>query len=251
MMSRRLLMYLLAIGIGAPLAMAHPVQAQRSGEGFLFREPVASLQLRGGYHHANAGSDLFSFATKQLTLRQRDFGGPMLGGDLALRIHPRMDLAFGATYSSASAVSEFRDWVDRDDLPIEQTTRFERVPLTASAKAYLTPRGRSIGSFAWLPARYAPYVGAGGGAMWYRFHQEGDFVDFETLEIFSDELTSSGWAPIAQALAGLDISLTPRFGLTGEARYSWARAELGDSFEQFDPIDLSGLSATFGIHLRF
>ncbi len=87
--------------------------------------------------------------------------------------------------------------------------------------------------------------------MWYRFRQEGDFVDFQTLEIFSDELTSTGWAPMAQALAGLDFFLTPRLGLTGEARYSWARAELSDAFEQFDPIDLSGLSATIGIHLRF
>ncbi len=251
MISRRFLIYLLAAGIGAPLATALPVQAQSSGEGFLFREPVASLLLRGGYHHASAGSDIFSFATEHLTLGRGDFGGLTAGADLALRIHPRVDLAFGAAYSGTSAASEFRDWIGEDDLPIEQTTRFERVPVTASVKAYLTPRGRSIGSFAWLPARYAPYIGAGGGAMWYRFHQQGEFVDFQTREIFGDELTSSGWAPTVQALAGLDFSLTPRIGLTGEARYSWARAELSDAFEEFDPIDLSGISATLGIHFRF
>jgi opacity protein-like surface antigen len=244
--------YLLCLtGVGAALAAVQPVQAQSSGDGFLFREPVASLTLRGGFGHAGAASDLFSFTREQLTLGRGDFSGPALGADVAIRVAPRLDLAVGVGYSGARATSEFRDWVDDDDLPIEQVTTFERVPVTANVKAYLTPRGRSIGTLAWLPARAAPYVGAGGGAMWYRFQQQGDFVDFETLEIFSDELVTSGWAPTAQALAGLDFSLTPRIALTGEARYAWARAEPGDAFQNFDPIDLSGVSATLGVTFRF
>ena len=58
--------------------------------------------------------------------------------------------------SRSSTQSEFRHWLDNNDLPIQQTTEFQRVPLTASLKMYLGPPGRSIGRFAWIPKRFAP-----------------------------------------------------------------------------------------------
>lgn len=240
----------LAIGL-VPALPGGIAAAQGSGDGFLFREPTRTIVLRGGFAHASAGSDIFTFATDQLTLGSGDFSGPTFGADLAVQLTPRLDVVVGASYAGRSARSEFRDWVDQDDRPIEQTTKFRRVPVTASAKLYLMPRGRTIGRFVWLPARYAPYVGVGGGAMWYRFSQEGDFVDFETLDVFSDELESSGWTGTAHAMAGLDFALTPRLGLTGEARYTYAKATLGDDFEGFDKIDLSGISTTIGLSIRF
>jgi hypothetical protein len=242
------LLCLLGSVLGLAVISPEVASAQRSGDGFLFQPPLGSLVLRGGFHHASAGSDLFSFTTEQLTVRRSDFGGPMVGLDLSVFLHPRFDLSVGAGSAASQNKPEVRGG---DDLPIEQTTRFERVPLTASLKAYLTPRGRSIGQFAWVPKRYAPFVGAGGGMMWYRFAQEGEFVDFQTLEIFRDDLRSSGWAPTAHVLAGLDFSLTPRLVLTAEARHSWAKADLQDAFEEFQPIDLSGLAASLGIQVRF
>lgn len=241
----------LAALASAVFALALPVRAQVSGDGFLFREPAATLSLHGGYARADAASDLFSFSTERLTLGAGDFSGFTGGADLALRVSPRADLLLSAAYAGRISDSEFRDWVDDDDLPIEQSTLFERVPVSAGFKAYVAPRGRRVGSFAWIPARVAPYVGAAGGAMWYRFRQDGDFVDFESLEIFSDRLESSGWTPTLQALTGADISLTPRLALKAEARYSWAEAKLSNSFDQFDPIDLSGLAATIGLSVRF
>ena len=74
-------------------------------------------------------------------------------------------------FSQSTTPSEFRDYVDNNRQPIQQTTEFRRLPLTGSLKAYLSKTGRSIGHFAWIPSRYAPYVGGGGGAMWYRFRQ--------------------------------------------------------------------------------
>ena len=238
--------------LGLALASTVPARAQlpAAGDGFLFREPNLTLTVRGGLGHATAGSDIFSFTTEQLTVGRGDFSGFSGGADVGIRVAPRIDVVLGAAYTGRTTASEFRDWVDDDDLPIEQTTRFERVPVTASLKAYLLPRGRSIGRFAWLPARVAPFLGAGGGAMWYRFRQEGDFVDFETREVFSDRLESTGWAPTVQALGGADLSLSPRVALTGEARYGWARANLDSAFDEFDPIDLSGFSATLGITIR-
>jgi hypothetical protein len=245
---RRLLAFVAGAALLAPPA---PAQAQHAGDGFLFRPPAVGFTVFGGFARPDAGSDIFDFATEQLTLGRGDFNSPAVGADVAVRLTPRTALTLGAAYAGRATRSEFRDWVDGDEQAIEQSTEFARVPVTVGVKAYLTPPGRSIGQFAWVPARYAPYVGVGGGAMWYRFRQTGDFVDFETLDIFRDEVESSGWTPTAQGLAGLDVSLTPRLVLAGEARYLWARAPLDGAFQGFDPIDLSGLSATLGFSVRF
>jgi hypothetical protein len=200
---------------------------------------------------ATAGSDVFSFTTSQLTLNKLDFSSASGGGDLAIHLTPRLDLSLGASYSGTSRTSEFRNWVDQDDLPITQETSFQRLPVTASLKWYFTPRGRSLSRFAWVPTRLAFYAGAGGGVMWYRFRQRGDFVDFETLAVFPDRFEGSGWTPTAHALLGADFSLSPRFALSAETRYTVARGNLGLDFVGFDPIDLSGLSATLGVAVRF
>lgn len=235
----------------AALASAAPAHAQGSGHGFLFGEPRGSIALRAGFAHANAGSDVFSLTTRQLTLGRGDFSGFTIATDLALRLGQRLDAVLGVAYAGSSTPSEFRDFVDQNNLPIQQTTTFQRVPVTASLRAYLTPRGRSIGHFAWVPRKLAVYVGGGGGAMWYRFRQRGDFVDFQTNAVFSDQFTSSGWTPEAHALAGLDVSLTPRLALTGEGRYTWANARMSSDFEGFHRIDLSGFAVTAGLAVRF
>lgn len=245
---------------GLVLVAPSPARAQTAGDGFLFKEPNGSFGVRGGYSRAAAGSDIFSDAIRHLTLGKSDFSGFSVGADLSVRLTRDLDLVVGGDYTGSSANSEFREFVEvinegtseEDSLAIAQATSFRRVPLSVGLKWYLLPRGRSVSSFAWIPNRYAPYLGAGVGAMWYRFRQKGDFVDFETSDIFTEEFASSGWAPMAHGLAGLDYSLGPWFALSLEARYAWARAELDDqAFEGFDKIDLSGPSGTIGFKFRF
>src|SRR5262249_29854539 len=150
-----------------------------------------------------------------------------VAGDVAVRMTPRVQAVFCAAISQHTAPSEFRGWLDNHDQPIKQTTTFERVPLTASLKLYLRDPGRTIGRFAWIPSRYAPYVGAGGGALWYRFRQTGDFIDFNTTRVFTDTFDSTGWAPTAQAFVGTDITVMPKVAITGELRYQFAKSALG------------------------
>lgn len=238
----------------ALLTLAATARAQDAGNGFLFATPRASLTFRAGWAAANAGSDLFSFTTKQLTLNHRDFSSPALDLDVAVRLAPRVDVVLSSSYAGTTRKSEFRDFVDNANKPIEQTTTFQRVPVTASIRAYLTPRGRSIGRFAWIPAKVAPYVAAGGGLEWYRFHQDGDFVDFNSsdLAVHNWILETKGWGPTAHAAVGADYSLGPRFALTGETRYSWGRAPVRGDFKGFDQrADLSGLTTTAGLTVRF
>ena len=245
-----------ALALTMVLAGPRAAQAQASGDGFLFDAPQWTLSLRGGFDRALAGSDIFQFMTDTLTLSKGDFSGFTFGGDLAYSISPRVDIAFGAGYVRSRKVSEFREYVGSDDLPITQTTTFSRLPLTTTVKAFLTPRGRSIGTLAWIPTKFAPYVGIGAGALRYEFHQEGEFVDSQddgsgNFDIFYDDYRSSGWAPTAHALLGAEFALTPRFGVSTEGRYGWAKSDMSDDFIGFEPIDLSGFSATMGLTVRF
>ncbi|MEO7084614.1 MAG: hypothetical protein ABI442_07010 [Gemmatimonadaceae bacterium] len=240
--------FLLAV---APLGRARAQVA--GGDGYLVGVPNGSVTFRGGWALASASSDLFSFTTNNLTLSKRDFSSPTVGADVAFRLHPRTDLVFSATWAGMNKSSEFRKYIDNNNLPIEQRTSFDRVPLTVSLKYYLVDRGRSIGRLAWIPTRIAPYIGAGGGAEWYRFQQQGDFVDFQSqnLDVFGATLESHGWAPTAHAYIGAEFSLDPRFAFVTEARYGWSKAPLSGDFTGFDRIDLSGFSTTAGIAVRF
>src|SRR5688572_28849159 len=107
-------------------------RAQASGEGFLFDAPRWTLSLRGGFDQALGGSDIFDFVTDTLTLSRSDFRGFTFGADLAYSITSRVDIAVGASYVRSRKVSEFREYIGSDDLPINQTTTFSRLPLTAT-----------------------------------------------------------------------------------------------------------------------
>src|SRR5437763_1355395 len=107
-----------------------PASAQVAGNGYLFHAPYVTLGVRGGYANAIAGSDVFDDVTRQLTLNKSDFGSLTIGADVAFRLTSHLDLTLDAAYSRSNRKSDFRDFVDNNDLPIEQTTSFERIPLT-------------------------------------------------------------------------------------------------------------------------
>ena len=240
-------------GIAFALLAALPATAfaQDTGNGFLFGSPHGSATFRGGWSAPRASGDLFAFTTDQLTLNRGDFSSPDVGMDLTFHVFRRTELVFSGDFSGMSKKSEFRKFIDNNDLPIEQTTRFRRIPLTASVKQYLTSTGRSIGKFAWIPSRAAVYVGAGGGLQYYRFEQEGDFIDPTTLVVFPDHFKSEGWAPTAHVLAGFDYTLSPRWAVTTEGRYLWSHADLSNDFSGFKPLDLSGFATNVGLTVRF
>lgn len=241
--------------IGAVLVSPASVAAQSGGDGFLFRAPRVTLSLHGGYAQARAGSDLFDEMTQLLTLERSDFGGFTFGGDVGVRATDRLDVVFGVMYGRSGAQSEDSLYFDpgptgNDSLPILQDTHLTRVPVTASLRFYLAPRGRTIGRFAWVPSALVPYVGFGAGAMYHRFEQEGDFVDYLDETIFSETYQSSGWSALAQVLGGFEVALGPRTAMMVEGRYLWSSADLDLDFEGFEPIDLAGFQATAGLSFR-
>jgi len=225
---------------------------ETSGRGFLFGAPSGSFSIRGGYSGANAGSDVFSFVTNELTLRRGDFGSFSIGGDVSVAISNRFDIVLSADAGSMTRKSEFREWQDNSGNPIEQQTGFSRQTFALSGKYYLRPSGRTLGRFAWVPAPYAPWLSAGLGRTLYNFHQTGDFIDFDrNNSVFGDSFKSSTWATTLQVGGGVDWNLTQRFALTTQAKYLFGKADLTYDYAGFDPIDLSGLGISAGLTVRF
>lgn len=204
-----------------------------------------------GFDFPNAASDLFATVTRDLTLQKSDFRSPVVGFDFGVTFRSRFATVFSFEYDRSAPASESRNFVEDNGQPIRQTTHFTQMPLTATLRFYPRKIGEGVGSYAWIPNRFLPYLGGGAGIVRYDFSQTGDFVDTQTLDIFTAAFRSRGFAPTGHVVAGADIGLTWRIVANIEARYSWAHATLNQDFAAFQPIDLSGLKMTGGVFFRF
>jgi hypothetical protein len=236
--------------LGLVVAACGRLSAQ-GGDGYRFGRPSVTLKFEAGYGRQRAGSEIFDWVVQEHTVSRRSFDAPYLGGEVAVTIHEHVDIAVALGFQASMVQSEYRDWVDGDDLPIVQTTRLQRIPFTAKVRVYPLSRGRQIGRFAWIPRAVNPFFGAGVGLVGWDFEQAGDFIDYDTLEIFSDQVASASTARLAGAFAGLEVALGNNLVLTGEGRYSWADDPMEGGFVGFDNIDLDGLTVTAGIAIRF
>lgn len=239
------------VAVVGSIASAAPLSAQ-GGDGYLFRQPKITLKFETGYSVQAATGDYLDHTRERYSVGWRDFDAPYIGGEVAFRATERWDVSFGVGLTDASVDSEDMVYYGTDDLPIEQVNELRIIPVTIGAKYYLNDRGRRVSRFAWVPNRLAPYVGASVGFAAYRFQQWGDFVNESTLEIYVDRLTSEGEGALARVLGGAMLSLGKQFELSGEARYTFAEAEMSRiDFSRYGPIGLGGFQAVIGIAARF
>ena len=237
---------------GAAVLSPKPLSSQEDMGGFMFHPPKVTLSLNFGYGIPTAGSDLFQDIDKLFTLDNNDFHAVVIGGGLSFFLNERMDVALESSYSNSSTWSEYEDFVDGDDLPIEQETQFTQVPLTVSLRYFLMDRGRQIGNLSWIPTTWSPYIGAGGGGMWYEFQQVGDFIDFDDMSVYWDGLHSDGWSWVGHVFGGLQWAFSPQWVVTAEARYTMGSAELDrPAYSGYEPIDLSGFQGSLGFGVRW
>jgi len=218
---------------------------------FLFGRPATVISVSGGWLASDESGDLFEFVRDELTIDEGDFDGATVRFTIGRALGPRLDALLEAGVSQARIQSEYRDFVEGDDLPITQTTELLRVPVNGSLRFWLVPRGREIGRFAWVPRRVTPYVGAGGGGHWYRFNQFGDFVDFVDLGIFSDRFETGGWTWTGQVFGGVSVQVGKQVFLNLEARQTWASTPPSGDYVGFDTIELGGLRMTGGLEFVF
>jgi opacity protein-like surface antigen len=217
---------------------------------------AGGLDLRIGGFFPSANSNLFDDVTSLYTrgapfgtatppgVEKSDWDGLFGGIEFNSKIVNNLEWAVSFDGYGKSIDTSYRNYVRPDDTPIQQTLRLTTVPMGLSLR--LVPTSRR--------ARIAPFVSVGVDLVYYKYEEFGDFIDFFAPDnpIIPDSFEDAGVAFGFHAGGGVRIGLSDDVSIVGEARYLWSKSDMGEDFEAGgNEIDLGGLGATIGVHIRF
>jgi hypothetical protein len=209
---------------------------------------AASLQLRIGGFMPRADSLLFRDLTELYTVDKDDFHGVTGGAEFTFEPSDHVEFGLHLDGYSRTVDTSYRNYTRPSGNEIFQSLRLTVIPLGATLRLLPTDRYATL----------QPYVGVGPDIFFYKYEEFGDFIDFgsDDLDISSDHFRSENAAPGFHVTGGLRVRLGHDFSVLGEARYQWAKDEMGDDFRQQPgqpplEIDMSGLSVVVGLSIRF
>jgi hypothetical protein len=195
-----------------------------------------SLRLRLGLLQPQADSEYWDEVFTDFTGSASSFEDLVFGIDYLWMTSRQGGFIFGGSFYDGSTTQAYREWQTANGQEIRHTTSLRLNDLYG---AFVYRFGRS---------GVRPYIGAGGGLLWWRLREEGDFIDFSDPDLpvvyatyQSDDTT---WELIG--LAGLEFPLSFQWRFFAEGRYRWAEDELSGDFAGFGTIDLSGIELTAG-----
>jgi opacity protein-like surface antigen len=220
------------------------------------RAGAGGFDFRLGAFFPRANSNLFQddaalYAPESGPLRgvkASDFIGLTGGAEYNHVLVRNVEVGFHVDGYGRTVNTRYLENVRSDGSEILQTLKLETIPIGVTLRIVPTSKR----------ARIAPYLGAGVDAIYWRYEEYGDFIDFFTPDfpIVSDHFRSDGWAFGVHAAGGIRFYLNRDFAIVAEGRYQWAEKDMGGDFSPNEPglvnrIDLSGVSATIGLHVRF
>jgi hypothetical protein len=177
-----------------------------------------------------------------------DFDGVYGGIEYNQVVLDYVELGIHYDYYSRTVDTHYRDYTRPGDVEIFQSLRLRVAPLGLTVRFLPTAKRHKI----------VPYVGGGVDALFYKYEEFGDFIDFQdpTLPIIPDHFFSESTAFGVHALGGLRVYLNRDFAIVGEGRYQWGKDDMGEDFSPNEPglvnrIDLSAWTFTVGLHVRF
>jgi hypothetical protein len=233
-LTRSVILGLLLLSAGATLAEA---------QGNWQPGDFGSLRFRLSLFEPEGSSDYWDETFDVFTGSPADLQDLGFGIDYLWRTSSSSGLLVGTSWYGGSATQAYRDYVDSDGFDIRHRTSLDLWDVSA-AFVY------RFGSGSW---RATPYLGVGGGFLYWDLEEVGDFIDFSSpgREIFFAGYRASGWTWEALGLAGIDIPVGYRWSFFAEGRYRAADDELGDDFAGFGTIDLSGWELSAGFSWNF
>jgi len=234
---------LIALGLAAP-ASAQIVQSAQFSGGWFFPRGFDSRAL-GDVLVADAmDKGTIAGLSDALAFRMRDFIGGNVHGEWNVAFGPRVEVGASFGFYQQTVHSVYYDLVNLDGSEIRQDLQLRVTPIMGIVR--FTPFGRIGGT--------QPYVGAGFGALNFRYTESGQFVDPTDLSIFNDRYIATGTVPGVALLGGIHLPLGGDvYGLNVEYRYQWGVGNTGGPANGFldDKIDLGGGYLNFGFRVRF
>ncbi len=214
--------------------------------------PVAGISADGalvfklGSFFPDGASELWTVNTESFDFEVADFNYVMGGVELDLALNSYLDIGIGFDGYSRQVDSNYRDFIRGDGTQIQQRFKLKVLPITGGLQFLPLRRFR----------RFIPHVGAGGGLYYFDYHQEGEFINGTSFEIYPDTFRDSGLVPGFYANAGAELmfseGIDPGEGwfVYGHLRQHWASTELAGDFDRQN-LDLGGTEIAFGVSLRF
>jgi outer membrane protein W len=208
---------------------------------------VQSLQLGfGGFFprglDSRASADVLAQDLNFLTFQVKDFHGLEVSGEWNVAFGNHIEATFGTAYYQRHVNSFYTSLVNTDGTNITQQLGLRIIPLTAGVR--FLPFGKM--------GHFQPYVGAGLGALNWRYTEVGQFVD-PNNNVFSGRYSSSGTTVAPIVFGGAKVPIAGDiYAITMEVRYQGGAGTL-DASQQFagSQIDLSGFSTRMGLKIRF
>ncbi len=212
-----------------------------------------AFNFRLGGFFPKADSDFWRTNEAAFTLDRSDFNGVITGVGYNTAINNWVEFDFNGDFYYGSTTAADRAFVDQNGNPIFHDSRLTIVPVTVGFR--VLPAGRYARRGAegqHYVRRPVPYIGAGFGADYWLYEEEGDFVDTNNAVVY-DRLTDSGFEFETHAMVGIEFPFGPHWYMTLEVRESWAEAHPGGSFTFVNPgaLDLGGTSLALGGSWRF
>ena len=251
--SRSIPLLLIALAL-LPLAGAREAAGQpprrgpypdrsRSGGG---DESRFALSLHTGFRAVDIQSGLFADNKQDFGIRERDFLAARYGLEFDFTGLPLIDIVIGVETGEREIYSSYLDYTYDDGSEIEHATRLGLTEVTLGGRIRLT-RGSG---------RFQPYLLGGFSGTFYRYSEVGDFVDFQTDEVFYDEFVENSFQPGFFAGAGADVALVQRpygrsIAVFGEFRYARSQGTHQNAFNGFGNLTVGRYGGIFGVRFRF
>ncbi len=171
-----------------------------------------------------------------------DFDSASAGGDFSVSVGSFIEVGAGLNYYKATVPTVYSRFVDSDGTEIESDLKLRNIPLSLTAKVFPLTRDAGV----------QPYVGAGVQFNRWQYTEVGEFLDFDTGEIFRDSFVDDGMEIGPVFLAGIRFAVGGNLLLGGEWRYSTAKGDLDPSLGFYgDTIDLGGNTWLFTLAYKF
>lgn len=211
--------------------------------GLLPAEARASgLELRVGGFLPKLDSILFADSLTLYTVQKSDFAGGFGGAEFTLNVHPNVELGLAVEGYSREIPTTYRDYVRPSGREIEQTLKFQTVPVSAIVRFVPSGRYRKV----------TPYLGGGISANFWKYEEWGDFIDFQASgqPVSFDSFKSTGVAFGPMVNAGIRYRLNTDLQITADYRHFWGKQIMPGDFRP-NEIDVSGDAITVGLRLIF
>jgi len=197
-----------------------------------------SLNIKAGVFIPSMNSDLWDVNRANLEFEKADMLDLYYGLEYEWLINSRFSLSFEGGVYKKEKRSYYRDFEFDDGSLIPQNVSLRITSLEATLKIYPLGRRRA----------FYPFFAAGAGMYAWKYEQWGYFIDNETLDLSEGYADSSRFSPGFTGKAGVVMRMGRNTGLSFEARYLYLKDDLGEWFQGFEKLDMTGFSINVGFH---